>query len=267
MTSRLGIVGGGNMGQAIVRGVIDAGVLPAGAVVVADVDVARRRELERLGCRVAADPAAVLEADEIMLAVKPQSFPDAAAAIGRLTEPKIVITIMAGLGSRAVRRALGPKARVVRVMPNTPCRVRKGMTAIAIGEGARPGDERLAREIFAALGATVQVNEASMHAMTAVSGSGPAYVFLLAEAMEAAGRAVGIEAPVAALLARRTVIGAAAMLEALDDEPADLRRAVTSPGGTTEAALSVMQDRDLAGIVGVAIAAARDRGVELDRAG
>ncbi len=267
MASRLGIVGGGNMGQAIVRGVIDAAVLPAAAVVVADVDATRRRELERLGCRVVADPAAVLESGEIMLAVKPQSFPAVAARLGPLAEPKVVITIMAGLGSRAVRRALGPKARVVRVMPNTPCRVGEGMTAISLGEGSRPGDERLAREIFEALGTTVQVEEASMHAVTAVSGSGPAYVFLLVEAMEAAGRAVGLDAPVAALLARRTVIGAAAMLEALGDEPADLRRAVTSPGGTTEAAISVMEDRDLAGIVAVAIAAARDRGVELDRAG
>lgn len=261
----LGIIGGGNMGTAIVRGSIEAGVLSPQAIVVAEIDESRRIALAELGCRTTADVAEVAGAEQVMLAVKPQGFGDVATDLGPLERPTVVISIMAGLESRAIRAALGPESRVIRVMPNTPCQVGVGMTAIACGDGAEPGDETLAVRIFEALGRTVTVDETHMHAVTGVSGSGPAYVFLLAEAMERAAIDAGLDEGTAALLVRQTIRGAATLLAESDREPSELRAAVTSPGGTTEAAIGVMLERELPGIVTAAIKAARERGAELAR--
>ncbi len=251
------------MGTAIVRGSIEAGVLSPQTIMVADLEESRRAAAAALGCRTTADAAEVVGAEQIMLAVKPQGFAKVADVLGQLAQPTVVISIMAGLGSRAIREGLGPAARVIRVMPNTPCQVGVGMTAIACGEGAEPGDETLAVRIFEALGWTVILDEAHMHAVTGVSGSGPAYVFLLAEAMERAATEAGLDQATAALLVRQTIRGAATLLTDSDREPSELRAAVTSPAGTTEAALGVMLDRDFTGIVVDAIKAARDRGAEL----
>ncbi len=265
MGSRLGIIGAGNMGHAIVRGVVEAGVLSPQAIVVAEIDPARREAVAALGCPTAADPAAALAAEQILLAVKPQGFAGLAERIGPIAEPRIVLSIMAGLHSRSIRAGLGPAARVIRVMPNTPCRIGAGVAAIALGEGAAPGDETLAVSIFDALGRTVMVNEADMHAVTGVSGSGPAYVFLLVESMERAAVEAGLDPPTAAVLVRQTVLGAARLLVESGGEPAALREAVTSPGGTTEAALGVMMEKGFGAIIGDAISAARTRGRELDQ--
>jgi pyrroline-5-carboxylate reductase len=265
MGIKLGIIGGGNMGAAIVRGSIEAGVLSPQAIMVADLDEPRRDAAAALGCLTTADARDVVSAEQIMLAVKPQGFPRVAADLGPLDRPTVVISIMAGLESRAIRDGLGPAARVIRVMPNTPCQVAQGMTVIAPGDGAEPGDETLATSIFDALGRTVILDEKHMHAVTGLSGSGPAYVFLLAEAMEAAASAAGLEEATAALLVRQTIRGAATLLTDTGRDPADLRAAVTSPGGTTEAAIGVMTERNLPGIVADAIKAARDRGAELAR--
>lgn len=264
MGLQLGIIGGGNMGRAIVRGALEAGVLPPGEVLVAEIDDGRRRSLAELGCRTAAEAPAAVAAAQIMLAVKPQSFPEVARSIGPLPGPKVVISIMAGLATDGIRRALGDAARVVRVMPNTPCQVGAGAAAIALGAGAGPGDEDLARRLFEVLGRTVMVGEGAMHAVTAVSGSGPAYVFLLAEAMEAAARDLGLDAETARLLVEQTVMGAGRLLLESGRGAAALREAVTSPGGTTEAALQVMRKRELPAIVAEAITAARDRGAALE---
>jgi len=264
MAVKLGVIGGGTMGRAIVAGCLDAGVLRAGEVLVAEVDPDRWQEIAALGVRVTGDAAVTRAATQIMLAVKPQSFPGVAAALGTLAESKVVISIMAGLTSARIRAALGPRARVVRVMPNTPCRIRAGMAAIALGDGARRGDEALAVEIFNALGRTLMVNEADLHAVTAVSGSGPAYVFLLAEAMEQAALELGLSAEQAAILVRQTILGSGRLLVESGEPPEALRAAVTSPGGTTEAALALMQRRGLPSIVAEAISAAAQRAQQLD---
>ncbi len=266
MASRLGIIGGGNMGGAIVRGAIESGVLQPDEILVVDISDEQRKALAALGCPTSADPADALACEQMMLAVKPQVFPAVGKAIGELRQSKIVMSIMAGLSSPSIRAQLGRNARVVRIMPNTPCSVGAGMAGIALGEGAQEGDEALAVELFSTIAETVQVDESLMHAVTAVSGSGPAYVFLLAEAMQNAAVELGLDADAARLLARQTVYGAGELLRSSDMEAAELRQAVTSPGGTTEAALRVMMtDNDLLGIVERALAAARDRGVELDR--
>ncbi len=253
------------MGAAILRGAIGQEVIPADRIMVIDIDEAKRAEAEALGCKVSDNPADASVADQIMLAVKPQIFPVVAEHMTPLAESKIVISIMAGLSSRNIRAALGENARVVRVMPNTPCQVGAGMSAIALGEGAMKGDDELALKLCAALGETIRVREDQMYAVTATSGSGPAYVFLLAEAMQEAAVTLGIEPEKAALLVNQTILGAGMLLRESDQSPASLRKAVTSPKGTTESAIKVMLELEMPRIVGDALTAARDRGIELDQ--
>lgn len=262
---RLGVIGGGNMGSAILDGALRAGVLEPSSVLVAEIDAERRVVIEAMGCATSDSPRDAASSPAIMLAVKPQQFGSVAAEIGPLATPTVVISIMAGLSSDRIGAALGPEARVVRTMPNIPARVGAGITAIALGANARPGDEALAVALFDAVGRTVMVDEGALHAVTAVSGSGPAYVFKLTEALAAAARDVGLDRAVADRLARQTVIGAARLLETSEDEPEALRRAVTSPGGTTAAAIETMETEGFDELVRRAVAAARDRGRELDQ--
>lgn len=266
MAHRLGIIGGGNMGVAIARGAMTAHVIRAGELIVAEPDAERRRTVEALGCATTADAAEAARAEQILLAVKPQVFDEVARSIGALAEPKVVISIMAGIETSTIRGRLGPAARVIRVMPNTPCQLGEGMTGIALGDGAEPGDEKLAGLLFEAIGRTTMLDESLMHAVTAVSGSGPAYVYLLAELMERAAREIGLDEATAQLLVVQTIIGAGRMLRETGRSPADLRRVVTTPGGTTAAAVDVMQARGLPEILVDALTAARDRGIELGRA-
>src|SRR5262245_24679669 len=196
------------MGSAIVRGAVRERVVPVEEILIVEPDAVRRQAMDDLGGRTSDDPAAASIADMVMLAVKPQVFPEVAARLAPLSQPTVVLSIMAGVESRAIRAALGSVARVVRAMPNTPCQVGAGMTAIALGDGAKPPDLELPRRIFAALGTVAIVPEELMHAVTAVSGSGPAYVFLLAEAMEAAARSLGFSPADARTFVRQTIVGA-----------------------------------------------------------
>ncbi|MHC4992518.1 MAG: pyrroline-5-carboxylate reductase [Planctomycetota bacterium] len=261
----LGIIGCGNMGRAIVQGVLDGGVLDPSALLVAEVEAEARKRAAAMGAPVTADAAEAAGCSQVMLAVKPQTFPEVAAAVAPLRCSTVVISIMAGLSSGRIRDALGPEARVVRVMPNTPGQIRLGISAIALGAGARPGDDELARRVFGAIGDIVHVPEEQIYAVTAVSGGGPAYVCLLAEAMEQAAITMGIEPDAARRLVVHTVRGAGALLVQTGEEPGVLREAVTSPGGTTAEALKVMYQRNMPRIVVDGLVAARDRGVEIDR--
>ncbi len=261
----LGIIGCGNMGGAILRGAIDRGALSPQQVVVVERDAARRRGIAALGCTVTEDIITAAACDQMMLAVKPQAFREIAALIGELAKPTVVISIMAGLESDAIRHALGRHARVVRVMPNTPCQIGAGAAGIALGAGAEVGDDELARALFESIGMCISVKEPLMHAVTALSGSGPAYVFLLSEAMQQAGQQLGLSKADARALAEQTVIGAAKLLEASSQSASDLRQAVTSPNGTTAAALEVMFERELPQIIAEAMLAARDRGIEMSQ--
>lgn len=262
--SALVIVGGGHMGGAIVRGVVTRGVLPASQVTVVEIDRAKHATLVEHGCvvtdNVDAGLARLADEGQVILAVKPQMFADVAAALAPVKRPRVFVSIMAGLDSPRIHRALGPGARVVRCMPNVACQIGAGMTAIALGMGAREGDEDLARRIFDALGKTVMVDEALLHAVTAVSGSGPAYVFLLAEAMEKAADAVDMPSDIARVLVQQTIAGAARMLAEGTADAASLRHSVTSRGGTTEAALGIFEERGFDKMFIDAIEAARDRG-------
>jgi len=260
----LGILGAGNMGQAIIRGAISANVLAADEMLVVEPDRAKRKAMSDLGCAVSEAPSDVLQAEQMMVAVKPQIFDKVAEQVGELPRSIVVISIMAGASSDRIRDQLGLDARVVRVMPNLPCQIGEGMAAIAPGAGAKQGDESLAKQIFESIGQAIVVEERLMHAVTAVSGSGPAYVFLLAEAMQQAAEQMGLPHGKARTLVKQTLLGAARVLSESDQTATHWRQSVTSPGGTTASALEVMFERELPEIVAEAILAARDRGVELD---
>lgn len=273
---RLLIIGGGNMGGAIVRGVIAQKVLTPRDIGVLEIDESKRAALAaEIDCAVLADAVEAREAvgksngsagdrTQVLLAVKPQLFPDVARGFSPVSKPRVFISIMAGLESSSIHHALGPQARIVRCMPNTACQIGKGMTAISLGMGASEGDELLARQIFDALGKTVMLDEQHLHAVTAVSGSGPAYVYLLAEAMQKAAAKIDLPADVARMLVTQTIVGAAGMLDQKGSDPVALRKAVTSPKGTTEAAMKVLDHAGFEKLVREAIKAARDRGIELN---
>lgn len=259
------MIGAGNMGSAIARGIVGKGVMPAAEIIVLEPDSARAAAMRELGAIVVDDAGSARDVPVLLLAVKPQMFDAAARALGPLPRSTVVISIMAGLESATIRTALGGEARIIRAMPNTPCQIGLGMTALALGAGARRGDEAVAARIFSTIGLVEMVDESLMHAVTAVSGSGPAYLFLLAEAMGSAAVALGFTPQQARTFVAQTLVGASTLLQRSESPPADLRAAVTSKGGTTEAALSVLQRRGFVDLVRQALAAANNRGVELAR--
>jgi len=200
----------------------------------------------------------------VVLAVKPQALGDLAPELGaHLTGRHVVISIMAGVRLAKLTEALGAHVtRLVRVMPNTPMMVGQGMSAIAAAPSARPGDDKLAMQLLSAGGEAVRVDESMMDAVTAVSGSGPAYVFYLAEAMQNAAEELGLGEQAPTLVAQ-TLVGAAQLLAESEHSAAELRKRVTSPGGTTEAALKHMDEQQMERIIIEAVKAAAKRSEEL----
>ncbi len=279
MSGRWVVIGGGNMGGALLRGALAACVWRAESVVVAEPDAGKRETLAALGVGVAADVARAMghgEVAGVLLAVKPQMFAGgggvaqqivawrASCGSGHAPGPQVV-SIMAGVPVAAIARATGC-ARVIRAMPNLPATLGAGMTALAHGAGLAPADGAAAERLFAAVGRVVWIDELLMDAYTAVAGSGPAYVFALVEALSTAGIACGLDPATADAAARQTVIGAGRLLEASTADAAGLRAGVTSKGGTTEAALAVLKAERWAEALARAVAAAARRGRELGEA-
>ncbi len=265
---RIAVVGGGNMAGAIISGCLDSGALGPEAWIVAEPDQTKRGELQSRGIRTVPSAGALLEclggSDQILLAVKPQVFPEIASEFGGAAGDRVVISILAGIPSERIRESLGTAVRVVRVMPNTPARIGQGATAIAMGAGAREGDDELALRVFGSVGPVVErMDEALIDAFTAVAGSGPAYVFYLAEAMTLAAIDLGFSAEVAERIVRQTIIGASGLLGASGEPAPALRAAVTSKGGTTAAAIEQFDRAQVMTSVVTALRAARDRGREL----
>lgn len=260
-------LGAGNMATALARGLVAAGTDPR-RIAAADPDPARRAAFTRAtGVRrvFGRNAEAVAGAATVVLAVKPQVMERALSEAAPALAAPLLLSVAAGVPTARIEAALSFRARVVRAMPNTPALVRAGAAAIAPGRHAGREDLAAARAILEAVGEVVEVPEALLDAVTAVSGSGPAYVFLLAEAMQAAAVGLGLPPGDADRLVRATVAGAGRMLAAAAETPADLRARVTSPGGTTEAALRVLFDRDLVGAVRAAIEAAARRAADLGR--
>jgi pyrroline-5-carboxylate reductase len=264
----IAFAGAGNMGEAILRGLLRSSTAPANSIHAADLDQARLHALAA-DTGIQAHPSAAQAAqaaDIILLCAKPQAFPALCAELKPVLSPaKLCVSIAAGLPLAKLEAALGPGVPVIRVMPNTPALVAKGASAYCLGASAGEAHAQLVEAIFRPLGLVLPVQEAAMDAVTALSGSGPAYVFLFMEALQAAGESLGLDAQASFALASQTLAGAAEMIIQRKDTPARLREKVTSPGGTTAAALKVLEDAGFRDLVKKAVAAARDRSVELGR--
>lgn len=264
----LALLGGGNMGGALAAGLLAAGTHRPGDITVAEIDGARRAALRRkLRVNVTADVrAAVRNAGTVLLAVKPQQMGDALrAAAESVRRRPLVISVAAGVTTATIEAALG-EIPVVRAMPNTPALLRAGATAYCLGRWAGAVHAARARRILSAVGPVWRVDEGALDAVTALSGSGPAYVFYLAEALAEAGAALGLDPAVAEGLTRQTVYGAGRMLAETRESASQLRRRVTSPGGTTQAALETLEGAGVRKIFERALDAARRRSLELSSA-
>lgn len=268
-TIDIGFIGGGNMAEAMLRGLIESGRDPA-SMVVSEPDASKRRLLTRcFSVPAVADNAEVVKsARTVVLAVKPQILGDVMAALKPVVSKKeLFVSIAAGVLLARLEKGLGGSARVVRVMPNTPCLVGKGASVLCAGRNATAADVKLVKKMFAAVGdAHVITDEKLLHVVTALSGSGPAYVYRFAEALIEGAVKGGLDLALARALTFQTIAGAAQMMIETGQEPADLRKAVSSPGGTTLAGLGVLDDKDLVGTVKAALAAAARRSVELGKA-
>lgn len=263
---KIAFLGGGNMAEALIKGMLSADVAAADQMIVSDVSSSRLTYLKskyRLSI-TARNSDAVREADVVLLCVKPQMIGEVLAEIAQLAHAsKLVITIAAGTPIARIEHALSGKPRVIRVMPNTPALVLSGASGIAPGKTATDADKALAEEIFGAVGRVVLVEEKLMDAVTGLSGSGPAYVFTFIEALADGGVKVGLPRAVAMELAVQTVLGSARMVLETREHPARLRDMVTSPGGTTIAGLHELEKGKFRAVLMSAVEAATRRSWEL----
>lgn len=266
---RIAIVGCGNLGRALLVGLIDSDAVPPAQITVTN----RRRERseilgKRYGVRVGQDNASCVEASDIViLAVKPQSFASVLPEIAAAARQALVVSVAAGVPTQRIEAALGGNPRVVRAMPNTPAVIKESATAVAAGAHATTGDLELAERVFRAVGRVVVVDEAHLDAVTGLSGSGPAYVFLMIEAFADAGVKVGLSREVALELAVQTIQGSARLLQETQEHPGRLKDQVTSPGGTAIAGLHTLEAGGLRTTIMNAVEAATRRAAELGRTG
>lgn len=262
----IGFIGGGNMARSLIGGLCQSGLPPA-SLHVSEPDDARRRTLhEDFGVSVHADNQALVDACEVVvLAVKPQALKSVITDLQVCPgDNKLYLTIAAGIRSDSLQRWLGGEHAIVRAMPNTPALVQSGATGLFANRFVSHQQRDLAESILRAVGLTVWVqDEAQMDAVTALSGSGPAYFFMVMEVMEQAAVKLGLPADTARLLTLQTAFGAARLALEIEEDPAQLRRNVTSPGGTTEQAIRALQDHDIRQMFEQALQAAHDRAREL----
>jgi len=263
----IGFIGAGNMGCSLIGGLV-AGGLPAERIHVVDTDPARGAQAAaRFGVRLAAGAEALAAAaDCIVLAVKPQQIEAVARQLGGALSGRepLVLSIAAGVRSRDLARWLGRDVAIVRAMPNTPALVGSGVAALVANPAVDERQRSLAENVLRAVGSVIWLEEeAQLDAVTAVSGSGPAYYFLIMESIERAGRDLGLAPEVARTLSVQTAFGAAKMALEAGETPATLRERVTSPGGTTEQALRVLAEAGIEDTLAAAVAAACRRAGEL----
>ncbi len=253
------------MAAALIGGLRDAG-LPAERIRVLEIQPATRQDLQaRFGVLASAEPAEVLSgAPVVVLAVKPQQLGVVCRSLAARVRDSLIISIAAGVRTADLARWLDGHDRIVRAMPNTPALVRSGVTGLYALAGVEASGRAVATALMAAVGTAVWVEqEVALDGVTAISGSGPAYVFHFLEGLIAAGEALGLEAATARQLALETVLGSARLAASSADTPAVLRVRVTSPGGTTQAAMEQFTAGDLTGLIARATAAAARRAVEL----
>ena len=264
----MSIIGVGAMGEALVSGLLSAGWEPA-EITLCVRRPERAQELEeRTGCPTVFDPLEAMKERRVsVIAVKPRDVPTVLDAVaGRVPDDRTLISLAAGVTIATYEEALGP-VPVVRAMPNTPALVRQSVTGIAAGRHAGPEDMEIASQVLGAVGSVRVMDEALLDAVTAVSGTGPAYVFLLAEALTEAAMREGLPRDVAETFVHETIRGAGHLLTDTSKGPVQLRYEVTSPGGTTAAAIHVLEERGFRALVEDAVRAAAVRAAELGREG
>ncbi|MCS6861180.1 MAG: pyrroline-5-carboxylate reductase [Abditibacteriales bacterium] len=266
LTQKIAFIGAGAMGEALMGGWIRAGVVARENIVAADVVADRLRYIaEQLQVRTTMDNVeAVSGVDVVLLAVKPHVVAPVMAQIApTLTPQHTLLSIAAGITTQAIEKHLTAPVPVVRIMPNTPALVGAAASAICLGRHAREEHRYLAHALFGAVGVAVDVEEKLLDAVTGLSGSGPAYVYLFIEALSDAGVQQGLSRDVATKLAAQTVLGAAQMVLTTGKHPGELKDMVTSPGGTTIAGIAALERGALRGTVMSAVAAATQRAKEL----
>jgi len=265
LNGKLGFLGYGNMGAAILEGLVTRGIIQMGQALTYDPDEGRCEAARQAGVEVLPSAEALAaSSDVLVLAVKPQAM-DAALTQLRpsINANALVISIAAGISIAFIQQRLGAATRVVRVMPNTPALVQAGAAGFALSANCVDSDKETARTIFEAVGIAEMLEEKDLDAVTAVSGSGPAYFFYLVECLVKAGVAEGLEEAVATRLAAQTLFGAGKLLAARGESAASLREKVTSKGGTTEAALKQFQADKFEEVIRAGVHAAAARSKEL----
>jgi pyrroline-5-carboxylate reductase len=268
-TNKIGFIGGGNMASSLISGLIASGHAPE-HIWVSDINSDTLSDLKKqLNVNTSADNAAVVNAaDVVVLAVKPQTLSTVAQSIAALVQQKkpLVVSIAAGINQNSLSRWLGADTSIVRCMPNTPALVLTGATALHANNKVTAEQRDLAENILRAVGIALWVqDEAELDAVTAVSGSGPAYFFLLMEAMEKAALELGLKQETARLLVQQTALGAAKIALESAESPEQLRKRVTSPGGTTQQAIETFEQGGFTELVSKALHAARDRSIEMSK--
>lgn len=264
--SRIGFIGAGRMATALARGLIQAGVTGPEGIVAADPSPAAAEAFRAAsGGRVVEGNLAVVEASEVVfLAVKPQQMAEVLGELrGQVNARHLVVSIAAGVRLELLARHLGAGPRLVRVMPNTPCLVGQSASGYALGPGTTPADARLVEQLLTAVGTAHAVDEKLLDAVTGLSGSGPAFVYVLIEALADGGVRMGLPREVALALAAQTVRGSAEMVLATGEHPAVLKDRVASPGGTTIAGLKALEEHGFRAALLAAVEAATRRSIEL----
>lgn len=264
---KIGFIGAGNMATALIKGVLKAGLLEPDFITAGDVDIEKLESLKNeYGINVVfkENQKIISECDIIILAVKPQIFEKILKEIApRLNMSKLVISIAAGITTEYIEQIVNKELKVVRAMPNTPALILEGATAIAPGCHATEDDMKIAHEIFKAVGKVAEVDESQMDAVTGLSGSGPAYIFMIIEALSDAGVKMGLSRSVAMKLAAQTVMGAAKLQIETDMHPGRLKDMVTSPGGTAIAGIHTLEQGGLRTTLINAVESATKRSMEL----
>ncbi len=268
-TNKIGFIGGGNMASSLISGLIASGHTPE-HIWVSDINPDTLAALEKqLNVHTSVNNDDIINAvDVVVLAVKPQSLSAVAKSVAALIQQKkpLVVSIAAGINQRSLSRWLGLETAIVRCMPNTPALVLTGATALHANARVSAEQRDLAESILRAVGIALWVDdEGDLDAVTAVSGSGPAYFFLLMEAMEKAALEQGLNQETARLLVQQTALGAAKIALESTESPQQLRKRVTSPGGTTEQAIETFEQGGFTELVAKALHAARDRSIEMSQ--
>lgn len=272
--NRFGFIGAGRMATALAKGFVERGLAMPSQLIASDPSSAAAEQFARVtGGRLAPDNLQVAaQADCLFLAVKPQQMPDVLAQLaGHVSQRHLIVSIAAGVPLATISRALSDRSpgdkgpRLVRVMPNTPCLIGQGASAYCLGDGTHADDGQLVGRLLEAVGLALEVDEKLLDAVTGLSGSGPAFVYLIIEALSDGGVRMGLARDVALALAAQTVRGAAELVLSSGQHPAVLKDQVASPGGTTIAGLQVLEAGAVRGTLMAAVEAAARRSAELGR--